>query len=54
MTTIEYMKKQIEKHTRSLEKTASRSGVTEEELNNIRAKIAYYKEAVEALEAKAA
>lgn len=50
---VEYMKKQIEKHTRSLEKTASRSGVTEEELNNIRAKIRYYKEAVEALEAKA-
>ena len=50
MTTIEYMKKQIVKHTISLEKIQSRSGVTETEIANLKLKIGYYEDAVKALE----
>ena len=49
MTTIEYMQRQVEKHTRNLAFASSRSGVTEKELNDIQLKIKYYEEAVRAL-----
>lgn len=50
MTALEYMKRQVEKHNRNLFIVSNRSGITEEELNNIKAKIGYYETAIKALE----
>lgn len=49
MTASEYMKKQIKKHTITLEHETKRNA-PEEVLRNIELKIGYYKEAVKALE----
>lgn len=50
MTSIEYMKKQAEKHKKSLEHTKVRKGVTEAEIDNLKSKIKHYEDAVKALE----
>ena len=50
MSALEYMKKQVEKNNIKLSKVIAKTGVTEEEINNIRSKIGYYQEAVNALE----
>lgn len=50
MNAIDYMKKQVVKNERNLVIISQRSGVTKEEMDNIRSKIGYYKEAVVALE----
>lgn len=49
MTTLEYMKRQLEKHRLNYEREAAR-GVPEEVLHNIEQKIQHYEEAVAALE----
>ena len=49
MTALEYMENQLVKHRRNFEREACRKGVTPEQLENIRKKIAYYEAAVEAL-----
>jgi hypothetical protein len=51
MTSVEYMKKQIKKHSINLEREAKRNA-PEEVLRNIALKINYYEEAVEALEGR--
>lgn len=48
MTAIEYMEKQLAKHKVNYEREAAR-GVPDEMLNNIKAKIGYYEDAVQAL-----
>lgn len=53
MTALEYMEKQLDKHIFNLERETKR-GVPEEVLRNIKAKIAYYEAAVDALEEKTA
>ena len=50
MTALEYMKRQAESGKRNLEMVGRKKGVTEQELNNIKAKISYYEEAARALE----
>ena len=49
MTALEYMKRQVSKHTANYEREARR-GMPGEVLENIKAKIGYYIEAVKALE----
>ena len=49
MTTLEYMDRQLLKHRLNFDREACRKGVTAEQLENIRKKIHYYDEAVEAL-----
>jgi len=49
MTAVEYMKKQIKKHSITLEHEIKRNA-PDEVLCNIALKISYYEEAVEALE----
>ena len=49
MTALEYMQKQYKKHTTSYKVAKARKD-SPEVLTNIRMKIAYYAEAVEALE----
>ena len=49
MTALEYMKRQMDKHTANYERE-KRRGVPGEVLDNIKAKIGYYIEAVKALE----
>ena len=48
MTALEYMERQLEKHRMNLDRESAR-GVPAEMLENIRLKIGYYQEAVEAL-----
>ena len=48
MTALEYMERQLTKHYTNLFRECER-GVPEEQTENIRKKIAYYEEAVEAL-----
>ena len=48
MTALEYMERQLVKHRQNYLREADRK-VPEEMLNNIRKKIGYYEEAVEAL-----
>ena len=48
MTALEYMEKQLSKHSANLLRETNRNA-PEEVLHNIRAKIGYYTEAVEAL-----
>ena len=48
MTALEYMEKQVNKHRINYNREVLR-GVPEEMLQNIRAKISHYEEAVEAL-----
>lgn len=48
MTTLEYMERQVQKHTRNFEREVMR-GAPEEVLRNIALKIGYYEEAVEVL-----
>ena len=48
MTALEYMEKQLQKHSRNYERESTR-GVPEDMLNNISLKVSYYEEAVEAL-----
>ena len=50
MTALEYMKRQAENSKRNLDMVSRKKGVTESELNNIKAKIGYYEEAAMALE----
>ena len=50
MTTLEYMKRQVESNRLKLDFSIGKKGVTEQELDNIRLKIGYYEEAVRALE----
>lgn len=50
MTALEYMKSQIENCKRNLDIASNRTGVTTQELNNIRTKIGYYEAAARALE----
>ena len=49
MTALEYMENQLIKHRLNLDIEFSRTGVKKEQLENIRKKIGYYQEAVEAL-----
>lgn len=49
MTALEYMKRQVDKHTANYERE-KRRGVPGEVLENIKNKIGYYVEAVKALE----
>ena len=49
MTALKYMIQQRDKHTANYERE-KRRGVPKEVLDNIRAKIGYYEEAVKALE----
>ena len=49
MKPIEYMEQQLIKHRLNFDREATRKGVTPEQLENIRKKIAYYEAAVEAL-----
>lgn len=51
MTAIEYMEKQLEKHSRNYV-IQSKRGVSEETLYNIALKIGYYTAAVEALKSR--
>lgn len=51
MTTLEYMEKQLAKHRANYERESARK-VPEKMLNDIKLKIGYYAEAVEALNAK--
>jgi hypothetical protein len=51
MTAIEYMEKQLEKHSRNYV-IQSQRGVSEETLYNIALKIGYYTAAVEALKSR--
>lgn len=53
MTALEYMKRQAESSKRNLEMVGRKKGVTENEINNIKAKIGYYEEAAKALEKEA-
>lgn len=48
VTTIEYMEKQVKKHRLNYEKESNR-GVPQEMLENIKLKIKYYEDAVDAL-----
>lgn len=48
MTALEYMEKQLQKHRVNYNREILR-GVPEEMLQNIRLKVGYYEEAVEAL-----
>lgn len=49
MTTLEYMKRQLDNHRLNYERETAR-GVPEEQLHNIEQKIKHYEEAVAALE----
>lgn len=49
MTALEYMENQLVKHRLNFDREACRKGVTDEQLENIYKKIAYYGAAVEAL-----
>lgn len=49
MTALEFMERQVEKCHRNLAMVSNKNGVTDKELENIRLKIKYYEEAVEAL-----
>ena len=51
MTALEYMEKQLAKNRQNLDRETAR-GATEKVLSDIRNKIGYYEEAVEALEDK--
>lgn len=51
MTALEYMQKQAKKCRINLE-NANKSGVPEEQINNIKKKISYYEAAVDALKKK--
>lgn len=48
MTTLEYMEQQLEKHKVNLHRAIAKKS-SDEEINNIKKKIGYYAEAVEAL-----
>ena len=48
MTALEYMEKQVSKHSKDLFRETDR-GAPQEVLDNIKLKIGYYKQAVEAL-----
>ena len=50
MTALEYMQRQVQKHTMNYAREEAR-GVPQEMLQNIKAKISHYKAAVTALEA---
>lgn len=51
MTALEYMEKQLQKHSMNLEREIKR-GAPEEVLRNIALKIGYYEEAVEVLKGR--
>ena len=51
MTALEYMKREMDKHTANYERE-KRRGVPGEVLQNIKNKIGYFEEAVKALERK--
>jgi hypothetical protein len=48
MTALEYMEKQAQRHRLNYDMESAR-GVPKEQLDNIKAKISYYEQAVEAL-----
>lgn len=48
MTALEYMEKQVQKHSQNFHREFDR-GVSKEQLFDIIAKVRYYQEAVEAL-----
>ena len=50
MTTLEYMEKQLNKHRANYARESAR-GVSQQILDNIKAKIHYYDEAIRALKA---
>lgn len=50
MTALEFMRSQVERNYKNLISASKRKGITKDELNSIRSKIGYYKEAVRALE----
>ena len=49
MTAFEYMERELLRHRLNFDREACRKGVTDEQLENIYKKIAYYEAAVEAL-----